>query len=74
MDGLKWLSRFVVPARSGTGSATQVVVGVLDTADGPKRALRIGEGEPAFLPRQAMDELITHSRTVMDENIPEDRT
>jgi hypothetical protein len=72
---LSWIRRLVVPARSLDGSASQAVVGVLNTDDGPKRALLVGhDTEPVLLPRQAMAELIGHCRSVRDENISEERT
>lgn len=75
MPELSWRTRLVVPGRTLDGDATQAVVGVLDTEDGPKRALLIGhDTEPVLLPRQAMAEFIGHARTVMIENIPEDRS
>jgi hypothetical protein len=72
---LSWRTRLVVPGRTLDGAATQAVVGVLETDDGPKRALLVGhDTEPVLLPRQAMAEFIGHTRAVMVEDIPEDRT
>ena len=74
MPELSWRTRLVVPGRTLAGDATQAVVGVLDTDDGPKRALLVGhDAEPVLLPRQAMAEFISHARAVMVEDIPEDR-
>lgn len=71
---LSWNTRLVVPVRTIAGAATQAVVGVLETSDGPKRAMLIGhDTDPVLLPRQAMAEFISHCRAVMTENIPEDR-
>jgi hypothetical protein len=71
---LSWIRRVVIPARSLDGSASQAVVGVLATNDGPKRAVMVGhDGDPVVLPRQTMAELVSHARAVLTENIPEDR-
>jgi hypothetical protein len=71
---LSWISRLVVPGRTLTGAATQAIVGVLETSDGPRRALLIGhDTDPVLLPRQAMAEFISHCRGVMVADIPEDR-
>jgi hypothetical protein len=71
----RWIRRLVVPVRSLDGTASQAVVGVLHTDQGPRRALLVGhDTDPVLLPRQAMAELIGHCRTVRDENIPEDRS
>lgn len=74
MPELHWIRRLVIPARRPDGSASQAIVGVLETDDGPKRALQIGhDTEPVLLQRQTMAEYIGHCRTVMTESIPEDR-
>lgn len=75
MPELSWTTRLVVPVRTLAGAATQAVVGVVDTSDGPKRAMLIGhDADPVLLPRQAMAEFIGHCRSVMVEDIPEDRS
>ena len=75
MPVLRWSSRLVVPARTLDGDTTQVVIGVLETNDGPKRAVLVGHGtDAALLRRQAVAELIHNARTMMIQNIPEDRT
>ncbi len=74
MPELIWIRRLVVPARGIDGSASRAIVGVLETESGPQRALQIGhDNAPVLLPRQAMDEFTSHCRSVIAENIPEDK-
>ncbi|MFE0023603.1 hypothetical protein [Amycolatopsis sp. NPDC059021] len=73
--GLNWITRLVVPAKSLDGATSRVIIGVLDTDKGPKRALVIGhDADPVVLRRQSMAELISHARAVLTEKIPEDWT
>ncbi|MGW4525004.1 hypothetical protein [Amycolatopsis sp. NPDC004378] len=64
----------IVPARSPAGIATQVALGLVETADGLVRAVRVGtHGRPAILPRQAMAELVSHAQVLLDRDLPGDR-
>ncbi|MEU4254322.1 hypothetical protein AB0F15_43715 [Amycolatopsis sp. NPDC026612] len=75
MQGHRWRGiPLIVPARTPAGSATQVTFGLIDTADGPVRAIRVGaDGPPAFLPRQAMAELVSHAQAMLIHDLPGDR-
>jgi hypothetical protein len=54
--------------------ATQVTLGLIDTKAGPVRAIRVGtDGPPAFLPRQAMAELVSHAQAMLLHDVPGDR-
>jgi|1185.fasta_scaffold684320_2 hypothetical protein len=65
---------FIVPARTVTGLATQVTLGLVDTGDGLRRAIRVGtDSSPAILPRQAMTELVGHARAMVVRELPGDR-
>lgn len=74
MKELRWRSQpAIIPARTTTGDATSVVVGVLETDHGPKRAVAVGHDDvAAVLPRQAMAELVHHARCTLTESIPDD--
>jgi hypothetical protein len=51
----------VVPASSLTGDTRQVIAGLIETADGPQIAMRVGEdGEVVILPQLATSEVITN--------------
>ncbi|SEF38386.1 hypothetical protein SAMN05421837_12117 [Amycolatopsis pretoriensis] len=64
----------IVPARTPAGSATQVSLGLIDTAGGLVRAIRVGgDGQPAILPRQAMAELVSHAQVMLDRDLPGDQ-
>ena len=63
----------IVPARTPAGLATQVALGLVDTTDGPMRAIRVAEGTLAILPRQAMAELVSHAQAVLLRDVPGDR-
>ncbi|WP_329048795.1 hypothetical protein OG738_39700 [Amycolatopsis sp. NBC_01488] len=75
MRGHRWRGALlIVPARTPAGSATQVTLGLIDTADGPVRAIRLGaDGTPAILPRQAMAELVSHAQSLLARELPGDR-
>ncbi|WP_410574973.1 hypothetical protein [Amycolatopsis sp. cmx-4-61] len=75
MRGHRWSGTpLIVPARTPAGSATQVTLGLIDTTDGPVRAVRVGaDGPPAFLPRQAMAELVSHAQAMLTLDLPGDR-
>lgn len=75
MQEHRWRGRpLIAPARTLTGSATQVALGLIDTINGPQRAIKVGtDGEFAIVPRQAMVELISNARTMLAQNVPEDR-
>ncbi|MGW5715142.1 hypothetical protein ACWEVP_03165 [Amycolatopsis sp. NPDC003865] len=75
MRGHRWRGTpLIVPARTPTGSATQVTLGLVDTTDGPVRAIRVGaDGSVAFLPRQAMAELVSHAQAMQVLDLPGDR-
>ncbi|GAA4528991.1 hypothetical protein GCM10023192_14760 [Amycolatopsis samaneae] len=64
-----------MPARSLTGRASQVAVGIVAVIGGPTQmALRVGEdGEPVLLPPVAMAELISNARFVLAQKIAEER-
>ncbi|MFD9961925.1 hypothetical protein [Amycolatopsis sp. NPDC058986] len=47
---------------------------MLETNEGPKRAVLVGHGtDAAILPRQAMAELIHSTTAILHERLPEDR-
>lgn len=75
MRGHRWHGApLIVPARTPTGSATQVALGLVDTADGLVRAIRVGtDGQHAILPRQAMAELVSHAQVLLDRDLLGDR-
>jgi hypothetical protein len=75
MQGQRWRgTQLIVPARTPAGLATQVTLGLIDTKAGPVRAIRVGtDGPPAFLPRQAMAELVSHAQAMLLHDVPGDR-
>ncbi|MEC3974914.1 hypothetical protein [Amycolatopsis sp. H20-H5] len=74
MPVLRWRSRLIIPARTLDGATTQVVVGVLETTEGLKRAVLVGHGtDVALLPRLAMVELIHSTTMTLQQSLPEDQ-